>query len=63
MTVVPHMLQLMEVHLILVPLLDTKSLTTAAQDIRSLEVPAEPVKMMDNGLVLNQLALVSYVCS
>ena len=60
-TVVPHILQLMEVHLILVPLLDTKPFTIAAQDINSLEAPVELVKIVDNGLALNHIVLVSYV--
>ena len=47
--------------LLLVPLLVTQSLTTVPQGISSLEAPAEPVKVMENGLALIQHVLVSYV--
>ena len=55
-------LQPMEVHRFLVPLLGMKSITLVAQGINSLEAPTESVKMVDNGLVLYHLVLVSYMC-
>ena len=55
-------LQPMEVHRFLVPLLGMKSITLVAQGINSLETPTESVKVMDNGLVLYHLVLVSYMC-
>ncbi len=52
----------MEVHRFLVPLLGMKSTTLVAQGINSLETSTESVKVMDNGLVLCHLVLVSYMC-
>ena len=55
-------LQPMEVHHSWVPLLGMKSITLVAQGINSLETPTESVKVVDNGLVLYHLVLVSYMC-
>ena len=51
----------MEVHRFLVPQLGMKSSTLVAQGINSLETPTESVKVVDNGLVLCHLVLVSYM--
>ena len=61
-TVVSPILRLMARCLFLVPLLDTQSLTAVPQGISSLEAPAELVKIVGNGLALNHIVLVSYVC-
>ena len=55
-------LQPMEMHRSWVPLLGMKSITLVAQGINSLETPTESVKVVDNGLVLCHLVLVSYMC-
>ena len=55
-------LQLTEMHPSWVPLLGMKSTTLVAQGINSLETPTESVKVVDNGLVLYHLVLVSYMC-
>ncbi len=54
--------QPMEMHRFLVPQLGMKSTTLVAQGINSLETSTESVKVMDNGLVLCHLVLVSYIC-
>ena len=61
-TAVSLTFQPMEMHRFLVPLLGMKSTTLVAQGINSLETSTESVKVMDNGLDLCHLVLVSYMC-